>query len=103
MAAKSKNVAVNVGLGIAMCDEKDNLFLTTKGVLEDEIRAGRSLYPRQAKAAKKESCVICLDDDIDFDLMFRVDECGHRFCFNCVKQQIEGETAWSKDTELSWA
>ncbi|VVB16683.1 unnamed protein product [Arabis nemorensis] len=40
-------------------------------------------------AKSKESCVICFGDDIDSDLMFLVDECGHRFCFNCVKKHIE--------------
>ncbi|KAL1208579.1 E3 ubiquitin-protein ligase RSL1 [Cardamine amara subsp. amara] len=99
MAGKSKMVAVKVGLGVAICDEKDDRFLKTKGLLQlqddymtpmdAEVRPGISLYPRQANEAKKESCVICFDDDIDFDLMFLVDECGHRFCFNCMKQHIE--------------
>ncbi|CAL9244339.1 unnamed protein product [Arabidopsis halleri] len=44
--------------------------------------------PVKAKAAKKVSCVICFEDT-DFDLLFSVDKCGHRFCFNCVKQHIE--------------
>ncbi|VVB16687.1 unnamed protein product [Arabis nemorensis] len=42
-----------------------------------------------AKATKKESCVICLDDDIDSDLMFLVGRCVHRFCFNCVRKHIQ--------------
>ncbi|VVB16686.1 unnamed protein product [Arabis nemorensis] len=47
------------------------------------------LFPRQVKAAKNETCVICLDQDIDSDVMFLVGSCGHRFCLNCVKQHIE--------------
>ncbi|KAL0709950.1 hypothetical protein Bca4012_016928 [Brassica carinata] len=48
------------------------------------------LHPRHGEAAEKESCVICLDYDVDFNLMFSVgDQCSHRFCFNCVKKHIE--------------
>ncbi|XP_024009951.1 E3 ubiquitin-protein ligase dbl4, partial [Eutrema salsugineum] len=35
-----------------------------------------------------ETCVICFDD-IDSDVMFSVDKCSHRFCFECMKHHIE--------------
>ncbi|CAH2071623.1 unnamed protein product, partial [Thlaspi arvense] len=38
----------------------------------------------------KEVCIICFDD-IDSDLMLSVDQCGHRFCLNCVKHHIESK------------
>ncbi|CAN8284341.1 unnamed protein product [Cochlearia groenlandica] len=37
----------------------------------------------------KETCPICLEDDINVDQMFSVGECGHRFCSQCMKQHIE--------------
>ncbi|CAA7032108.1 unnamed protein product [Microthlaspi erraticum] len=42
----------------------------------------------EAKDSKKESCVICTEDNIDSELMFSVDKCGHRFCLNCVERNI---------------
>ncbi|KFK32796.1 hypothetical protein AALP_AA6G289400 [Arabis alpina] len=45
--------------------------------------------PRQAKPAKKTTCTICLDDDINVDQMFCVDKCRHRFCYECMKRHIE--------------
>ncbi|XP_010456177.1 PREDICTED: uncharacterized protein LOC104737650 [Camelina sativa] len=44
--------------------------------------------PRQAKAARKEKCAICFND-IYAERMFSVDKCRHRFCFRCVKQDVE--------------
>lgn len=57
--------------------------------MEAEIRLRITSYVREAKEAKKETCVICLDEDIGSDVMFAVDKCGHRFCINCVIQHIE--------------
>lgn len=99
MAAKSKKAAVNLGLGLALSDQTDDLLFKTKGLLQEDyymtsieaeiIRPTRTFWFRRlAKATKKETCVICFED-IDSDLMFYVDRCGHRFCFNCVKQHIE--------------
>lgn len=49
--------------------------------------------PREGKPDKKtEHCKICLDD-VDSDLMFYVERCGHRFCVDCVKQHIEVKLA----------
>ncbi|CAH8342376.1 unnamed protein product [Eruca vesicaria subsp. sativa] len=45
--------------------------------------------PRRAKPARKRTCAICLDDDVNADQMFTVDKCRHRFCFECVKRHIE--------------
>ncbi|KAG2261965.1 hypothetical protein Bca52824_069044 [Brassica carinata] len=45
--------------------------------------------PSQAKPARKMTCAVCLDDDVDADQMFTVDKCGHRFCSQCVKRHIE--------------
>lgn len=36
----------------------------------------------------KETCVICLEDS-DFESMFSVDVCMHRYCFSCMKQHVE--------------
>lgn len=36
----------------------------------------------------KETCVICLEDS-DFESMFSVDGCMHRYCFSCMKQHVE--------------
>lgn len=44
--------------------------------------------PRQAKAARKEECVICYNDT-SAERMFSVNKCRHRFCFQCVKQHVE--------------
>ncbi|XP_010535583.1 PREDICTED: uncharacterized protein LOC104810839 [Tarenaya hassleriana] len=41
-----------------------------------------------AKAARKETCVICFDDT-DAEHMFSVDKCLHRYCFSCVNQYVE--------------
>ncbi|CAH8313205.1 unnamed protein product [Eruca vesicaria subsp. sativa] len=60
---------------------------TTAGLgvmLDDEYKTSM-----EAKEVKKETCVICLDEDIGSDVMFAVDKCGHWFCINCVKQHIE--------------
>ncbi|XP_002878925.2 E3 ubiquitin-protein ligase arih1 [Arabidopsis lyrata subsp. lyrata] len=38
---------------------------------------------------QKETCNICLNDDINADQMFSVDKCGHMFCSECVKRHIE--------------
>ncbi|VVB17272.1 unnamed protein product [Arabis nemorensis] len=97
MVVKSKSADLKEGLGVAICDQKVNLLFNAKGLLhdpenistymeDDGIRARRNLYPRQVK---KESCLICFDDNIDPNLMFSVDNCDHRFCLNCVKQHIE--------------
>ncbi|CAA7025046.1 unnamed protein product [Microthlaspi erraticum] len=61
--------------------------------LDVGIRTRSTWYPRREtkKTAKKESCVICLDDDIDPHLMFSVDKCRHRFCLNCGKRHIKAK------------
>lgn len=57
--------------------------------MDAEVRPRSTFYSRhEANDSKKESCVICTDDDIDSELMFSVDKCGHRFCLNCVEQHI---------------
>ncbi|CAE6075227.1 unnamed protein product [Arabidopsis arenosa] len=45
--------------------------------------------PRQAKATRKRTCSICLDDDINANQMFSIDKCRHKFCYECMKQHIE--------------
>ncbi|KAF2565168.1 hypothetical protein F2Q70_00016899, partial [Brassica cretica] len=80
MATESKTKA---GLGVRLDDEY-------KTSMEAEIRLRRISYlPDEAKEAEKETCVICLDEDIGSDVMFAVDKCGHRFCRHYVKQHIE--------------
>lgn len=37
----------------------------------------------------KKTCTICFDDDINADMMFYIDQCGHMFCSECVKRHIE--------------
>ncbi|XP_076959725.1 uncharacterized protein LOC143635891 [Bidens hawaiensis] len=37
---------------------------------------------------KLENCVICLDDK-SIDQFFAVEGCTHRYCYSCVKQQVE--------------
>ncbi|CAF2124438.1 unnamed protein product [Brassica napus] len=39
----------------------------------------------------KETCSICIDDNISAIQMFSVDICGHRFCSECVKRYIEAK------------
>lgn len=39
--------------------------------------------------AQKETCTICLNDNLNPDQMFSVDKCGHMFCSECVKRHIE--------------
>ncbi|AEC07797.1 RING/U-box protein with C6HC-type zinc finger [Arabidopsis thaliana] len=39
--------------------------------------------------AQKETCNICLNDDINADQMFSVDKSGHMCCSECVKRHIE--------------
>ncbi|KAG5409133.1 hypothetical protein IGI04_005452 [Brassica rapa subsp. trilocularis] len=66
---------------VATRDQKDKSALLKK---QHNLR----FLPRQGKPDKKtEHCIICLDD-VDSDLMFYVERCGHRFCINCVKQHI---------------
>ncbi|WZZ34662.1 hypothetical protein YC2023_018063 [Brassica napus] len=80
MATESKTKA---RLGVRLDDEY-------KTSMEAEIRLRRISYlPDEAKEAEKETCVICLDEDIGSDVMFAVDKCGHRFCRHYVKQHIE--------------
>ncbi|CAH8338088.1 unnamed protein product [Eruca vesicaria subsp. sativa] len=69
--------AVKSEYGITPCDQK----YTKQYILR--------FLPRQGgKADKKtEHCIICLDD-VDSDLIFYSERCGHRFCINCVKQHI---------------
>lgn len=45
--------------------------------------------PRRAKPARKMTCAICLDDDVNADQIFTVDHCLHWFCSECVKRHIE--------------
>ncbi|CAN8268298.1 unnamed protein product [Cochlearia groenlandica] len=47
--------------------------------------------PRQTEpiTKKKTSCNICLEDDIDADKIFCIDNCRHKFCSECVKRHIE--------------
>ncbi|CAH8337657.1 unnamed protein product [Eruca vesicaria subsp. sativa] len=40
-------------------------------------------------ALQKETCSICINDNIRAIQMFSVDICGHRFCSECVKRYIE--------------
>ena len=81
MAARIRPAAVKPEFEVAACDQKDNSALLKK---QHNIR----FLPRQGKPDKKtEHCKICLDD-VDSDLMFYVERCGHRFCINCVKQHI---------------
>ena len=54
-----------------------------------EISIPMDTPPRRAKPARKMTCAICLDDDVNADQMFTVDKCGHRFCRHYVKQHIE--------------
>lgn len=54
-----------------------------------EISIPMDTPPRRAKPARKMTCAICLDDDVNADQMFTVDKCGHRFCSECVKRHIE--------------
>lgn len=35
MATESEKAAVRIGLGVAICDQKDNLLFRTKGLLQD--------------------------------------------------------------------
>ncbi|KAG2310774.1 hypothetical protein Bca52824_022331 [Brassica carinata] len=83
MAARSRPAAVKPEFEVATCDHKDEYILR--------------FLPRQGKADKKrtEHCIICLDD-VDSDLMFYVERCGHRFCINCVKQHIQVKLADQK-------
>ncbi|XP_010485255.1 PREDICTED: E3 ubiquitin-protein ligase RNF14-like [Camelina sativa] len=98
MAAKSNTDPVKAGIRVAIGDSwKENALFRTTGLLHNdhmasmvpETRPRGAFYPRQTKAAKKESCVICFED-IDSELiMFPADECGHSFCSTCVKKYIE--------------
>lgn len=45
--------------------------------------------PHQAKATRKTTCKICLDDDINAKQMFCVEKCRHRLCFECMKRHVE--------------
>ncbi|XP_019101862.1 PREDICTED: probable E3 ubiquitin-protein ligase RNF144A-B [Camelina sativa] len=45
--------------------------------------------PYQAKATRKTTCTICLDDDINANQMFCINKCRHRFCYVCMKKHIE--------------
>ncbi|CAH2069358.1 unnamed protein product [Thlaspi arvense] len=83
MAAKRKTKA---GLGLLLHDDE---YTTSLDAKIWPIRSCFHPHDDEAKEAKKETCVICFDDDIDPCYMFSVSKCGHRFCVNCVKKHIE--------------
>ncbi|KAK3036827.1 hypothetical protein RJ639_031305 [Escallonia herrerae] len=44
--------------------------------------------PAELSRAKKETCVICLEDT-DVGHIFSIDGCMHRYCISCMKQHVE--------------
>ncbi|KAL1203265.1 E3 ubiquitin-protein ligase RSL1 [Cardamine amara subsp. amara] len=56
--------------------------------LDSEIRITVN-PPHRAKATRKATCIICLDDNINANEMFWVDKCCHLFCSECMKRHIE--------------
>ncbi|KAK3011766.1 hypothetical protein RJ639_012432 [Escallonia herrerae] len=44
--------------------------------------------PAELSRAKKETCVICLED-ADVGHIFSIDGCMHRYCITCMKQHVE--------------
>ncbi|VVB16689.1 unnamed protein product [Arabis nemorensis] len=85
-------IAVESKTPIARTRFKDNLvFKTNEPVIINSTcsQITRALYLDHQAMETSESCVICLDEDIESDLMFLVGSCGHRFCLNCVKQHIQ--------------
>ncbi|CAH8267527.1 unnamed protein product [Arabidopsis lyrata] len=45
--------------------------------------------PCYVKLAKKSTCPICFDDDLEAEEMFYVGKCCHLFCSACMKRHIE--------------
>ncbi|KAF8117066.1 hypothetical protein N665_0012s0078 [Sinapis alba] len=64
-------------------------YKLARDIILSEVRMSSLDTPRRAKPSRKTTCAICLDDDINADQMFTVDQCHHQFCSECVKQHIE--------------
>ncbi|CAN7044125.1 hypothetical protein IGI04_007843 [Brassica rapa subsp. trilocularis] len=74
---------------VSRCSIKHAYKLARETIVSEQISIPVDTPPRRAKPARKMTCAICLDDDVNADQMFTVDKCGHRFCSECVKRHIE--------------
>ncbi|KAH0845308.1 hypothetical protein HID58_090510 [Brassica napus] len=63
---------------VSRCSIKHAYKLARETIVSEQISIPVDTPPRRAKPARKMTCAICLDDDVNADQMFTVDKCGHR-------------------------